>query len=177
MLTPIMVPIMFQFLAANVQAQTAGQPLPYITAYGFANFINVGGTGATLALVVLMMRSREAGFRQLGRMAFPPACFGINEPITFGLPIVLNPLMMIPYIAVPLILTVGTYLLMDLNLIGRPYITVPWTTPPILNHYLVTGGDWRAALWGLMSLVIALAGYYPFFRALEKQRLGSEGDR
>jgi len=74
--------------------------------------------------------------------------FQINEPIFFGLPIVLNPIFMAPYILNALILTAGSYLLMHWHLINKPFVNVPWTTPPIIGHYLVSGGDWRAAVWG-----------------------------
>jgi PTS system cellobiose-specific IIC component len=87
---------------------------------------------------------------------------------------VLNPLLMIPYVLNALLLTAGTYLLMDHGLIGRPWVQIPWTTPPIIGHYLVTGGDWKAAVWGAVSIVIAMAVYWPFAKAAERQRLKAE---
>jgi PTS system cellobiose-specific IIC component len=51
---------------------------------------------------------------------------------------------------------------------------VPWTTPPIIGHYLVTGGDWRAAVWGALSIAIAMVVYFPFAKAAERQRLKAE---
>lgn len=168
-------PICLTYLAANASAKVAGLPLPYIGADGFnAMFVNVGGTGTTLALVLILMRSKEVGLRQLSRMAFPSACFQINEPVIFGVPVMLNPIMLIPYVIVPQILVVGTYLLMAADLISKPCIQVPWTTPPIIGQYLVTGGDWRAAVWAVISIVIAIAVYYPFARSMEKQRLAEE---
>jgi PTS system cellobiose-specific IIC component len=100
--------------------------------------------------------------------------FNINEPIFFGLPIVLNPIFMVPYVLNALILTTGTYLLMHFGLIRKPFINVPWTTPPILGQYLVTGGDWRAAVWGATSITIAMIVYWPFAKAAERQRLTAE---
>lgn len=91
---------------------SAGQPLPYVTANDFfTTFVNVGGTGTTLALVLL--RSRDPVFRQMSRLALPKQIFQIIEPIFFGLPIVLNPVFMIPYVLNALVLTGGTYLLME----------------------------------------------------------------
>ena len=81
-------------------------------------------------------------------MSLPTQIFQINEPIFFGLPIVLNPVFMIPYILNALILTTGSYLLIHWGFIHKPFVNVPWTTPPIIGHYLVSGGDWRAAVWG-----------------------------
>ena len=60
-----------------------------------------------------------------------------------------------PYVLNALLLTATTYGLMTWGLIRRPFINVPWTTPPILGHYLVTGGDWRAAVWGVVSIALA----------------------
>jgi cellobiose PTS system EIIC component len=177
-LDAIVAPIFLQYLAANVAAMTEGQPLPYITAYGFFTaFVNVGGTGATIALALLLWNSKEPAFRKVGRVSLPTQVFQINEPIFFGLPIVLNPVFMIPYILNALILTTGTYLLMDWEVIHRPFINVPWTTPPIIGHYLVSGGDWKAAVWGAMSIVIAMMVYLPFARAAERQRLRAETAR
>jgi len=168
----IVAPVFLQYLAANVEAATQGQPLPYITALGFfTSFVNVGGTGATIALALVMIHSAEPSFRKVSRLSLPTQIFGINEPIFFGFPIVLNPVFMIPYVLNALLLTVGTYLLMHWNLIHRPFVNVPWTTPPIIGHYLVTGGDWRAAVWGVVSILIAMAIYYPFAKAAERQRL------
>ncbi len=81
---------------------------------------------------------------------------------------------MIPYVLSALVLTTGSYLLMYFNLIHRPYINVPWTTPPIIGQYLVPGGAWRAAVWGAISIFIAMLIYYPFAKAAQRQRLAAE---
>lgn len=173
----IVAPIFLQYLTANVEAMTAHQPLPYITAYGFFTiFVNVGGTGATIALALVMLNSKEPGYRKVSRLSLPTQIFQINEPIFFGFPIVLNPVFMIPYILNALMLTTTTYLLMELGLINKPFVNVPWTTPPIIGHYLVTGGDWRAAVWGAVSIVIAMFVYWPFAKAAERQRLKAEAE-
>jgi cellobiose PTS system EIIC component len=87
---------------------------------------------------------------------------------------VLNPIFMIPYILNGLLLTTGSFLLMQWNMIQRPFVNVPWTTPPIVGHYLVTGGDWRAAVWGVISIVIAMLVYWPFAKIAERERLNAE---
>jgi PTS system cellobiose-specific IIC component len=171
----VVAPVFLQFLSENVAAVAHHQPLPYVTAYGFfTSFVNVGGTGATIALALIMVNSKEPGFRKVARISLPTQIFGINEPIFFGFPIVLNPVFMVPYVLNALILTAGSFLLMDWGWIHKPYVNVPWTTPPIIGHYLVSGGDWRAAVWGVVSLVIAMAVYWPFAKAAERQRLRAE---
>jgi PTS system cellobiose-specific IIC component len=174
-LDAIVAPIFLQYLAANVDAVAQGQALPYVTASGFfSTFVNVGGTGATLGLALVMLRSKEPGYRKVSRLSLPTQIFGINEPIFFGFPIVLNPIFMIPYVVTALVLTTCTYLLMSWGLMQKPFVAVPWTTPPIVGHYLVSGGDWRAAVWGAISILIAMAVYYPFAKAAERQRLNAE---
>jgi cellobiose PTS system EIIC component len=173
----IVAPIFLQYLAANVQAVSTGQPLPYVTAYGFfTTFVNVGGTGATIALALVLWRSKDPGFQKVSRLSLPTQVFQINEPIFFGLPIVLNPIFMIPYVLNALILTSVSYLLMQSQIIHRPFVNVPWTTPPIIGHYLVSGGDWRAAVWGAASIAVAAMVYLPFARAAERQRLKGKSD-
>jgi PTS system cellobiose-specific IIC component len=170
----VVAPIFLQYLAANVAAAGQAAPLPYVTAYGFfTTFVNVGGTGATIALALVLWNSREPGFRRISRVSMPTQIFQINEPIFFGLPIVLNPLFMIPYVLNALVLTASTYLLMHWSLVRKPFVNVPWTTPPVVGHFLVTGGDWRAAVWGVVSIAVAMLIYFPFARAAARQRLAA----
>lgn len=174
-LDAIVAPIFLQYLAENVAAMSQGQPLPYITANGFfTSFVNVGGTGATIALALVLLNSKEPGFRKVSRLSLPTQIFQINEPIFFGIPIVLNPIFMIPYVLNALLLTASSYLLMQWGVIQRPFVNVPWTTPPVIGHYLVTGGDWRAAVWGVVSIILAMFVYYPFAKAAERARLQAE---
>ena len=170
-LDAVVAPVFLQFLAANVTALAEGRPPPHITANGFfSTFVNVGGTGATLGLALVLWRSRDPGLRQVARLSLPTQIFQINEPIFFGVPIVLNPLLMVPYTLNALLLTAGTYALMAAELVSRPVLNIPWTTPPVIGHYLVTGGDWRAAVWGAVSLGLATLVYLPFARSLERSR-------
>jgi PTS system cellobiose-specific IIC component len=168
-LDPIVGPVFLQYLAANVEAWERSAPLPYPTALGFfTTFVNVGGTGATLALALVLLNSRNAVHRRISRLSLPAQMFQINEPLFFGLPIVLNPVLMIPYVINAVLLTGVTFLLMEWGLVDRPVVGIPWTTPPVVGHYLATGGDWRAAAWGLVSSALAMAVYWPFARAWER---------
>lgn len=168
-------PIFLQFLTANATAFAHHQPLPYVTSLGFSSLlVNVGGTGATITLVALMLFSKSKTYRSLGRVAFPSALFEINEPVIFGFPVVMNPLIMIPFIVIPLVLATGSYLLITAGLINAPSVMVPWTMPPIIGPMMATGWDWRAGVWSAIELVIAGAMYYPFFKAAEAQMLVKE---
>ena len=173
-LDAVVAPVFLQYLAANVAALGQGLPAPHVTANGFfSTFVNVGGTGATLGLALTLWNSRDPGLRQVCRVSLPTQFFQINEPIFFGIPVVLNPVLMVPYILNALLLTTGTYLLMSAGVIARPVVNIPWTTPPVIGHYLATGGDWRAAVWGAVSLGIAVLVYLPFARALERRRIAA----
>ena len=134
----------------------------------------MGGAGATLALCVLMSRSKEKSLNMLGKLSLPAGIFNINEPVIFGLPIVMTPIMMIPFVLVDVILLTGTYFLMYFNIIGRPVAQVPWVMPPVLGAYFTTGGNIPAAIWALVGFIISILVYYPFFKIVEKQRLEEE---
>ena len=86
----------------------------------------------------------------------------------------MNPIMMIPFIITPLLLCIGTYILTVTNIIGRIAFNPPWTTPPLVNAYLATGGNIPAVIWGVVSLLLSVAIYYPFFKICEKQELAKE---
>ena len=168
-------PIFLQFLTANATALAHHQPLPFNTAMGFSSlFVNVGGTGATITLVILMLFSKSKTYKELGRVAFPSALFEINEPVIFGFPLVMNPITMIPFIGVPLILATGSFVLMSIGWISAPSAMVPWTMPPIIGPLMATNWDWRDAVWSAVELVIATACYNPFFKTAEKQMVAAE---
>lgn len=169
-------PFFLAMFGENAAAYAAGTLPPYITASGFTMFVFLGGGGATLPLVLMMMKSKEKGFSTLGKLCLPASLFEINEPVVFGVPLVMNPYMMIPYTLSTLVLSAGTYLLMMFNIIGRPVANIPWTLPPLFSHYLVTGGNIPAVIWGVVSLFIAGCIYYPFFKAMERQRLSKKED-
>jgi len=170
-LDTVVAPIFLQYLATNAEAWDAGLPAPHTTALGFfTTFVNVGGTGATISLALLLFNSRDPVARRVSRLSLPAQVFQINEPLFFGLPIVLNPLFMIPYVLNAVLLTITSWLLMEQGLIGRPVVGIPWTTPPVIGHWLVTGGDWRAAVWGVISIFLAMAVWWPFARAHERRR-------
>lgn len=168
-------PIFLTYITANNEAFLAGEPIPYITATGFIPwFISLGGAGATLSLVVIMCFSKEKSLRTLGRLALPAGIFEINEPIIFGLPIVMNPVMMIPFVLVDVVLLTGSYFLMYFNIIGRCVVQVPWIMPPVIGAYLATGANIPAAIWAVCCLFISGAIYYPFIKMVERERLAKQ---
>ncbi len=174
-LSGIASPIFLGLLAENVAAMQAGTVPPNFISDGYwIVFMCFGGTGSTLGLVLNMLRSRSKMYRDLGKMSLPAAIFCINEPVIFGFPIVMNPMMMIPFIVTPLVLCAGTYLLMTIGVVGRICIQVPWTIPPVIGAYLATNGSVGAAIWAAVEIVISYVIYRPFFKAEEKKQVEQE---
>ena len=174
-LSGITSPIFLKYIAENTQAYLHHQPIPHITADGFyIVFMCIGGTGATLGLVLSMLKSKSKLYKSVGELSLPSAIFCINEPVIFGFPVVFNPIMMIPFTLTPMILCTMTYGLMYFNIIGRPVLQIPWTMPPIFAAYFVTGGNIPAVIWSICTIVISVAVFLPFFKMAEKKQLEKE---
>ncbi len=168
-------PVWYQFLAENTAAFQAGLPAPHFAAYGFQYFgMWITGTGVTGGLVILMLLSKSKMYKRLGQVSLVPAIFNINEPVAFGFPICLNPIMAIPYIGSSLILTVLSYVCTSIGLISPVVIGCPWTMPIPISGYLLSGGDWRNSVFQIAALLLSIVIYYPFFKYNEKQMLIQE---
>lgn len=168
-------PIWLVLLDQNIAAAAAGQPIPNIAPEPFFQwFVWIGGSGATVGLVLLMMRSRSAYLRGVGKAAFLPGVCNINEPVIFGVPVMLNPLLFVPFLLGPLLMGVTAWFAMQFGLVTKPYILVPWTLPAPIGAYLATGGDWRAIVLAAVNLALATALYYPFLKAYERKLLQEE---
>lgn len=167
-------PIFLTMFAKNSEAFQNGDPIPYAFAGGFyITYLCLGGTGSTLGLVINMLFSKHKAYRSLGKLSLGPAIFCINEPVVFGFPIVMNPIMMIPYVATPMLLCIGTYVLMQLNIVAPIVAAPPWTTPPLMNAYLATGGSISSVIWSAVSIFLTIIIYYPFFKVCEKKELAA----
>lgn len=171
----IYTPVFLTFLTQNINAVAKGKAPINITADGFLNFgMTIGSTGAILGLVLCMFTAKSKRYQAMRNLSIMPAIFNISEPVMFGVPVILNPTLMIPFILVPMILQFITYFLMKLHIIGMIVAQVPWTTPTIISGFLMTGGDWRAAVWQAIELIFAILAYYPFFKSLDRQALKQE---
>ncbi|WP_212667913.1 PTS cellobiose transporter subunit IIC [Virgibacillus pantothenticus] len=171
----VMAPIWYSLTEQNVAAQQAGEELPYIIGQPFmAIWVTVGGSGMALALTILFVwRARSRHLKGLGRGSIWASFFNISEPIVFGAPIVMNPLLFIPFILAPLAVGLITYFSMSIGLVGEPYVIVPWTTPPPFSGILTTG-DWRGGVLMTINIIVAMFIYYPFFRLYDKKILEEE---
>lgn len=173
----VMGPVWLGAMDANRIAFQAGEDIPNIVTQQFIDiFILIGGSGATLALVLAMLfTAKSKQMKQLGRLGVAPGFFNINEPIIFGMPIVMNPIMIIPFIIVPIVVTTISFLAMQSGLVVKPVgISLPWTTPPIFGGYLATGGHISGAILQMVNLVVAFVIYVPFFKMWDKQKVIEE---
>ena len=161
----VMNPIWLTLTAENASAYAAGEVLPNIVnAQFYANFIKIGGAGATFGLALLcLFVAKSSQFKTLGKLAIGPAIFNINEPLIFGMPTVLNPILMIPFIVSPVVMTTLTYILMNIGLIPLTNgVNIPWTTPPIISGFLISG--WQGAVWQVIEMGLSALIFYPFFK-------------
>ena len=170
----VMDPIWYALSAENLSAFQGHTELVNIVTKQFKEvFLQIGGSGSTLPLVFLLATSKSKQLKTLGLLALPAGLFNINEPVIFGLPIVLSPVLFIPWILTTPILAGVTYFSMWSGLV--PYtsgVAIPWTTPTIISGALVSGP--KGAILQVVLIIISLVIYYPFFKMVEKQKLREE---
>jgi PTS system cellobiose-specific IIC component len=174
----VMDSILLPAMDQNRSALEAGHQLPNIVTLQFYdNFVNsLGGCGATLGLIIciiLIGKSRQV--KSIGKLALAPAIFNISEPIIFGIPIVMNPIMMIPFILAPLAVGSITYIAMATGLVSYPAgIAVPWTVPSFFSGFLATNGDWRAIILQGINILVSAIIYWPFLKAYDHNMVMQE---
>lgn len=171
----IMQPILTPLSIENLAAFQSGDALPNIINQQFYDlFTTFGGAGSTLSMLIAMIiLCKSKRIKDLSKISFIPALFGINEPIIFGLPVVLNPTILIPFLLTPLINILISYFSMVSGLV--PFtsgISIPWTTPVIVYGFLTTG--WRGALLQLILVILGVFIYMPFVKMMDKQYKNEE---
>ncbi|EKF9828838.1 PTS sugar transporter subunit IIC [Vibrio cholerae] len=168
-------PIFLTNISANIDAFVTGQPVPNIFTQPFWDFyIFIGGSGATLALVILMSFSRSAHLKSIGRMSAVPGFFQINEPVIFGSPVVMNPILFLPFVFAPVINATIAYFAIQLGFVGMGVATTPWTTPAIIGASWGSGWTFTPVLLVVGLVILDLLIYLPFFKMFEKQVLEQE---
>ncbi|WP_049099181.1 PTS sugar transporter subunit IIC, partial [Enterococcus faecalis] len=178
---PVIRPFWDMSIAENLEAFTNGanvHQLPNIFTEQFLQwFIWIGGAGTTLSLVVLMMFSKSTYLKSLGRLSFLPGLFNINEPVIFGTPIVMNPILGIPFIVAPLITTTLSYFLTVANIIPMMAARLAFAIPAPIAAWMSTNWSFSAAVLVIVNFLITMAIYYPFFKVYEKQQLDKEANK
>ncbi|ELP5727486.1 PTS sugar transporter subunit IIC/EAL domain-containing protein [Vibrio vulnificus] len=153
--------------AFHTSAQT-GEPLPILTSNFYDIYAGIGGAGNTLSLVICMvLLTKHKAYRSLGLAVLLLSVFNINEPVIFGLPIMFNPILIVPFLLVPVFGLVVAYYATFFGLVPPISSVISWMSPPIWSGYIATGGHLSAAI---LQIIIILAGiliYYPFFRRMD----------
>jgi len=162
-------------IAANAQAVADGLKPTAIYTSLFRSFVVPGGSGATLPLAIYFTRSKSERLRRVGWLGVWPGIFNINEPITFGAPVIFNPVLAIPFIVITFLNTTVAYLATAAGLVSPTYIAAPWTLPTPILMFLATGYDWRAIILAIIvEFVIPGIIWFPAFKAWEKQVMQKE---
>lgn len=177
---PVIRPFWDISIAENIDAFNAGtnaQNMPNIFTEQFLQwFVWIGGAGTTLALVVLFMFSKSKYLKSLGRLSILPGLFNINEPMIFGAPIVMNPVLGIPFIVAPLVTTTLSYILTVSGVVPMMVARSPFAMPAAIAAWMSTNWSVAAGVLVVVNFLITLAIYYPFFKVFEKQQLAREAE-
>ena len=179
----ILEPLLIINITENIAAYSAGEAIPNIinvsqvTTYGL-----MGGSGSTICLLIAtFLVGKNAMTKNVAKMSVAPGIFNINEPVIFGYPIVYNITMAIPFVLVPALGILISYIATATGFMSPCVSLVPWTTPPLLSSFLATAGDLKAVLVQAIVLVLGVLIYIPFVkindRVLEKQAaMENEGE-
>ena len=170
-------PVLATLSLENIEFFKNGVGAPNIVNEQFYElFVVYGGAGSTLSLIIAMLFfCKSKRITELGKLALIPGIFGINEPIIFGLPMVLNPVMVLPFLLIPIFNILVGYTSMAMKLVPITNgVTIPWTTPPVISGFLAT--DWRGAVLQVILIIIGIFLYMPFIKAMDKQYLAGEAN-
>ena len=173
---PAVVPIMIANTAANLQQYQAGQHVSHVLAMNTMDYVmNFGGTGATLVVPFIMLfAARSAQLKAVGKAAFVPGTFWVNEPVLFGMPIIMNPMFFIPFLATPIVnVCLFKFFVSVLGMNSMMY-TMPWTVPAPIGILISTGFAPLAFAFVLLTLVLDVAIYFPFIRVYDSTLLAEE---
>ncbi|MBC6370718.1 PTS sugar transporter subunit IIC [Lactobacillus kullabergensis] len=177
---PIVRPFWEMSIATNMNQFHAGVSATHLSTIFTEQFLQwfvwIGGAGGTLALVVLFMFSKSKYLKDLGKLSILPGLFNINEPIIFGAPIVLNPILGIPFILAPLVTTTISYFATTSHLVPMMMVRLPFTIPAPIAAIMSTNWSWNALILSVVNFIIYIIIYYPFFKVFEKQQLEKEDD-
>lgn len=170
MVKPVREPLLLAAIAVNTEAFEAGKEIPNIITMPFWDmYMSMGGSGVTIALLIaILLVSKRDDMREITKLSLAPGIFNINEPVIFGMPIMLNPILAIPFIATPLITGTIGYIATSLGFAAKAVVMVPWPMPPIVNAYLATAGDIGAVVTQIICIIVSILIYLPFVKVSNK---------
>ena len=170
---PVIMASLFEAVQTNAALHAAGQPLVFYPVILYGAMAAVGGTGNTFALSILSLKAKSKQLKAIGKATVVPSLFNINEPVIFGMPIMYNPILCIPYI-------LNTLVVMGFFAIGYStgIITPVWTLilailPMGVGSYLGSLNIMNA-IWDYLMIIPSMLVWYPFFKIYDKQLLEKE---
>ena len=171
-MAPIINALLLPLTILNTEAFANGKPAEYILNSQFIDsYVNMGGSGTTIALLIAILiiaKRKSAQQKMMVGLGIAPGCFNINEPVIFGMPIILNPIYFVPFILAPMACTVIAYALTAIGFAPKVVVMAGWTTPPILGAILSTNSI-RGGITALICLAAAVVIYLPFVAMAAKQ--------
>ncbi|MFD1068063.1 PTS sugar transporter subunit IIC [Oceanobacillus locisalsi] len=171
----VVYPFWMTNLANNAEAVSQGtEATGIVTEPFFHMFTHLGGSGATIGLAVFLLFAASKQLKQVGKTVFIPSLFNINEPLIFGVPIVLNPILIIPFVLGPVVIVTINYILFATGILPPVIVQPPFTVPIFFGGFIATGGSWLAGVVQIVNAIIAALIYYPFFRKYDRQLLSEE---
>lgn len=138
-------------------------------------FVYMGGSGVGLGLVTaILLTSKSKQNRMVARLGSAPSFFNINEPVLFGLPIVLNPIFAIPFMLAPILCLIVAYTATAIGFLPVVRAVIPWTTPPILSGLFATGFAWQGPVIQVINLALSILVYIPFVKLADRIEVKKE---
>ena len=173
---PIVGTLWLTNIAANAAAVAAGQTPLYIATdeVVLMGWCAIGGLGCTLPLNIMMMRSKSQQINAIGKAAIASSIFNINEPIVYGLPVVLNPVMMLGFMIVSFVVPSITYIVLKIGLVNIPAIALMMNFIPQPIATFMVNRDFRGIILWAVLWIVSYVIYLPFFKTYEKQVLENE---
>lgn len=173
----VIMPIVISMMVASAPIYQSGKQIPYLKNLVAFGFSNNDAAGATLSLILVgLIFGKSKRYKEFFKVSSIPGLFNINEPVVFGLPIVLNPLMLIPFLLSTLISGSIAMIAVNIGFITNynPMLGlgVPWTMPKVIADFLIMG--WQGAVVWIINFVIMFFIYLPFFKVLDQQALEAE---
>lgn len=176
---PAVAAIYYVNISTNLNLYQNGQHAFNVLTPGVQQFVaTLGGTGATLIVTLMfafMSKSKE--LKSVGKASSIPALFGVNEPILFGAPLILNPIFFIPFIAAPIINVWMFKFFVDVLKMNSFMYILPWTTPAPIGIILGCGMGLLSIVFAALVLVVDFVMYYPFFKVYDRQKVEEENKK
>ena len=171
---PLFFPIWMGYIGENTAAIAQGKEVPFIYNFGLYNLTTLGGCGTTIGLVIgMFFFAKSERYKAFSKVVMPCGLFNVNEPVVFGMPLMLNPITFIPFLITPIIVLLLAYFAINLNIIPAPIgLMIPSSTPPIFSGLMQ--GSWKLSVFEVFITFLSAVIYFPFFKILDNQALKEE---